>query len=90
MDDVLEVRREFPATREVAYLNTATVGLASRHLIAAYRELVDEWEQHPFDYTRAEIAGERSRRAVAQLIGAQPSDVAQISPRATTSARSPS
>src|SRR5262249_37325826 len=68
----------FPVTRDTAYFNTATVGLASRKLLAAYRPCLDPWEERGFDYVRGEIAGERSRRAVATLIGAAPADVAQI------------
>jgi selenocysteine lyase/cysteine desulfurase len=75
--DVRDARRLFPATGEVAYFNTATVGLASRQLTAAYRECIDGWE-HGFDYVRGEIAGEHARLAVARLIGAAPSDIAQI------------
>jgi selenocysteine lyase/cysteine desulfurase len=76
--DIREARRDFPATRDTAYFNTATVGLASRKLLAAYRACVDEWEQVGFDYVRGEIAGESARRAVARLIGASPADIAQI------------
>ncbi len=77
-DDLREARRLFPATAGRAYFNTATVGLPSRKMIAAYRECIDEWEQRGIDYVRGELAGEDARRSVARLIGAQPSDVAQI------------
>ena len=62
-----------------AYFNTATVGLASRKLLAAYRQCIDEWERR-----RARLRPRRDRgraraaAAVARLIGAAPSDVAQI------------
>jgi selenocysteine lyase/cysteine desulfurase len=76
--DVREARQLFPATHDIAYFNTATVGLASRQLLAAYRECIDGWEQSGFDYVRGEVAGERARGAVASLIGAATADVAQI------------
>ena len=76
--DIRQARELYPATRDLAYFNTATVGLASRQLIAAYRECIDAWERKGFDYARGEIAGERARQAVARLIGAEASDVAQI------------
>jgi selenocysteine lyase/cysteine desulfurase len=76
--DVREARRRFPAAGASAYFNTATVGLASRDLLAAYRACIDEWEAVGLDYVRGEIAAEQARAAVARLIGAAASDVAQI------------
>src|SRR4051794_14464242 len=76
--DVRDARSLFPATRNVAYFNTAAVGLASRDLIAAQLAFVGEWEDEALDYVRGEKAGERARRAVASLIGAEAADVALI------------
>ena len=76
--DIREARDLFPVTRTTSYFNTATVGLASRILLAAYRECIDEWENVGLDYVRGEVAGEHARAAVARLIGASPADVAQI------------
>ena len=76
--DVRDARREFPATEQVTYLNTAAVGLASRTLAAAYHRYVDEWTETGLDYVRGEAAGERARASVAALIGADPSSLALI------------
>ena len=76
--DVRAARSLFPATANVAYFNTAAVGLASRRLTAAYREYLDEWSESGLDFVRGEAAGERARTAVAALIGADCSNVALI------------
>ncbi len=76
--DVRAARRLFPVTSTTAYFNTAAVGLASRALQAAYHRYVDDWAQTGLDYGRGEAAGESARTAVANLIGAERSDVALI------------
>ena len=52
---VRDARTLYPATAELAYFNTAAVGLASRALIDAYRECVDEWTH------RGRLRGRRGR-----------------------------
>ena len=76
--DVRAARDLFPVTSTTAYFNTAAVGLASRALQAAYHSYVDDWAQTGLDYARGEAAGESARTAVANLIGAERSDVALI------------
>ena len=76
--DVREARRQFPATDRAAYFNTAAVGLASRALIAAQQQFIDESAEHGLDFTRGEAAGERARTALAALIGAERTDIALI------------
>ena len=76
--DIRAARREFPATEHAAYFNSAVVGLASRTLAAALRGYIDEWESSGLDYFRGEAAGEAARSAVANLIGADRSEIALI------------
>jgi cysteine desulfurase / selenocysteine lyase len=71
-------RALFPAAGEVAYFNTAAVGLASTVLTEAQHRFVDEWSANGLDYVRGEAAGEAARTSVAALIGADRSDVALI------------
>ena len=78
MPDIREARTLFPATERLAYFNTATVGLASQALAAAYHGFVDDWTASGLDYMRAEAAGETARAVVAALIGAKASDLALI------------
>ena len=76
--DITEARRRFPATQQVAYFNTAAVGLASDTVAATYRALVEEWTEHGFDWMRGETSAENARRSAAALLGAEASDVALI------------
>jgi selenocysteine lyase/cysteine desulfurase len=76
--DVRDARDWFPATANVAYFNTAAVGLASRATVEAYRRFVDDWAETGMDFARGETAGETARASVAALIGADRTDVALI------------
>jgi cysteine desulfurase / selenocysteine lyase len=76
--DIRDARSLFPATAELAYFNTAAVGLASRRLANTYHEFVDEWAVAGLDYRRAERSADNARSAVARLIGADASDLALI------------
>jgi cysteine desulfurase / selenocysteine lyase len=76
--DIHEARRLFPATTDRAYLNTASVGLASERLAETYHRLVDRWTNEGFDFPDAERAANASRSAVARLIGADAGDIALI------------
>jgi cysteine desulfurase / selenocysteine lyase len=76
--DVREARGLFPATEQGAYFNTAAVGLASRALVGAYRDCIDDWSASGFDYLRGEAAGEAARTAAAELLGADRAHVALI------------
>ena len=75
---IRDARNLYPATANVAYFNTAAVGLASRALVAAYNDYVGDWAENGLNYVRGEQAAERARASVAALIGAEPSDVALI------------
>ena len=76
--DIRGARRRFPATADRTYLNTASVGLASRRLADTYHQAVDEWATVGFEFTGGERAANEARSAVARLIGADESDVALI------------
>ncbi|MGZ4286885.1 MAG: aminotransferase class V-fold PLP-dependent enzyme [Solirubrobacteraceae bacterium] len=78
VNEVRAARRLFPATDTAAYFNTAAVGLASRMLQAAYLQYIEDWVRSGLDYVRGEAAGEHARARVANLMGAEPSDVALI------------
>src|SRR4051812_2045213 len=77
-EDIREARRQFPATAERAYLNTAAVGLASRRLRDTYRDAVGPGSSDGFDFTLGERAADEARAAVAGLMGADAGDVALI------------
>ena len=76
--EIREARRLFPATKDLAYLNTAAVGLASQQLADAYHQQVDTWATDGFDFTVGERAASEARSAVARLMGADTADLALI------------
>jgi cysteine desulfurase / selenocysteine lyase len=76
--DVSEARRLFPATGNMAYFNTAAVGLTSSAAAAASHGYIDEWTRSGPDWVRGEAAAESSRVSAAALMGADVSDVALI------------
>ena len=76
--DLARARDLFPATRRVAYLNTAAVGLASSRLTEAYAGVLETWAANGFDYVRGEAAATAARDSVARLIGASAADVALV------------
>jgi selenocysteine lyase/cysteine desulfurase len=76
--DLREARRLFPATTDRAYLNTASVGLASSLLADTYHRTIDGWSADGFDFPEGERAANPARSAVARLIGAESADVALI------------
>src|SRR4051812_1720005 len=76
--DLAAARELFPVTRSRAYLNTASVGLASTRLAQAYERELRAWTAEGFDFFRGEAAASACREAVARLIGASSSDVALV------------
>jgi cysteine desulfurase/selenocysteine lyase len=76
--DFSKARELFPATRQVAYLNTAAVGLASTRLTETYARVLESWTANGFDYVRGEAAATAARAAVSRLIGAAAADVALV------------
>jgi cysteine desulfurase / selenocysteine lyase len=75
--DWQRVRREFPVTERLAYLNCAGAGPVSRASFEAatefYRETLESGDKHWFDWLDRR---ERARAAVARLINAEPDEIA--------------
>ncbi len=71
------VRREFPVTEQLAYLNSAGAGPVSRASMAAatqfYQETLETGDRHWFVWLERR---ERARAAVARLINAEPDEIA--------------
>jgi len=83
--DVSEIRSLFPGLRDTIYLNTATMAVGCAPAKQAYERAVDRWSAGLFDWTEAERAGEDARAMFAQIVGAQPEDIA-IVPAASAAA----
>ncbi|MDQ1522541.1 MAG: cysteine desulfurase / selenocysteine lyase [Pyrinomonadaceae bacterium] len=75
--DWQQVRREFPVTERLAYLNSAGAGPVSRASLEAaaefYRETLETGDRRWFDWLERR---ERARAAVARLINADPAEIA--------------
>jgi selenocysteine lyase/cysteine desulfurase len=75
--DWQSVRREFPVTERLAYLNSAGAGPVSRASVEAatefYRETLESGDRRWFDWLERR---ERARAAVARLINAEPDEIA--------------
>lgn len=71
------VRRDFPVTERLAYLNSAGAGPVSRASMDAamefYRETLETGDRHWFEWLERR---ERARAAIAKLINAEPDEIA--------------
>ena len=76
--DIRAARLLYPATEQLAYFNTAAVGLASRPTADAYQAFLNEWVTNGLDYVRGEEAGENARSSAAALMGTARENVALI------------
>jgi cysteine desulfurase/selenocysteine lyase len=80
-----ELRELVPATRDSAYLNTATYGPAAEPTVAAMTEFLDGWSHGSVGFEVWEEMGEQCRALFATLLGARPEDIA-IQPYVSTAA----
>jgi len=79
MSDLIALRREFPALAQQLYLNHAGVAPASLRLKTAVNEWLDDLVQNGIKNERGwEDRAERVRSQCAQLIGAQPDEIAFV------------
>lgn len=73
-----DIRALFPALHGTIYLNTASMCVGSAPAHDAYALAIDRWSAGRFDWPGAELAGEESRATFAQMIGAQPDEIAMV------------
>jgi cysteine desulfurase/selenocysteine lyase len=76
--NVDEIRELFPGLKDTIYLNTATMNVGCTPAREAYERAVEQWSAGRFDWPEAEKAGEDARRGFAQIVGAQPEEVAIV------------
>jgi cysteine desulfurase / selenocysteine lyase len=76
MTDWAEIRKRFPVTEKVAYLNTAAAGPLSRGTMEAatayYRQMTEDADQHWDEWLAKR---EDVRQKVAKLINAEPDEI---------------
>ncbi len=71
-----EIRAQFPAAKHRVYFNVALRGIIPRQVAEVAREYVEESLLGVGDKAEHRASVERSREGLAQLIGAEPSEVA--------------
>jgi selenocysteine lyase/cysteine desulfurase len=69
-DDPLGVRKDFPATRECIYLNTAYIGLISRAVADAARDFTEARVRRPYTVGQMEAKTAEARKLFAEMVGA--------------------
>ena len=77
--DLSEFRGQFPALADSTWLNTATAPPAARPVAEALRRVQQEWETGEFAWTDWEAEAYATRPLFADLIGADPDEVALAS-----------
>ena len=78
MVDWKKVRSEFPATRERAYLNTATYGPGPERVVRAVETCLERWSTGQATLAELEAVGEHSRRDFAALLGVEARTIALL------------
>ncbi len=73
--DPLSVRRDFPGAAEVAYLNTAYIGLIPRPVLDAGRAWLDRRAHRPFDVGEMLAKTDEVRRAFAAMVNATDEEI---------------
>lgn len=76
--DPLGVRRDFPGADEVAYLNTAYIGLIPRPVLDVGRAWLDRRALRPLNVGEMLGQSEAARRAFARLINASEEEIALL------------
>ena len=69
-DDPLGVRKDFPATRDYTYLNTAYIGLISQAVVEAAREWTETRARRPHSVGQMEAKTDEARKLFAEMVGA--------------------
>lgn len=77
--DLAEFRDQLPALTDSTWLNTATAPPAARPVAEALRRVQQEWETGEFAWTDWEAEAYATRPLFADLIGADPDEVALAS-----------
>lgn len=73
-----QVRAQFPAVAERAYLDTASYGPGPLPVVEATRRALEDWSSGRGSWRAWERSGEEARARFATLLGVAPSDVALL------------
>jgi selenocysteine lyase/cysteine desulfurase len=75
-DDPLGVRKDFPATRDFTFLNTAYIGLTPQPVVEAARDWVEARARHPYTVGQMETKKHETRKLFAEMVGAGEDEIA--------------
>jgi selenocysteine lyase/cysteine desulfurase len=78
-DDPLGVRKDFPALRELTFLNTAYTGLISQAVVAAAREWTETRARRTYTVGEMLAKADEARKLYAGMIGAGEDEIAFLS-----------
>src|SRR5579864_2360863 len=68
-NDPLGVRKDFPATRECTYLNTAYIGLTSQAVVDAARDFAEARALRPYNVGQMKAKTDEARKLFAEMVG---------------------
>ena len=78
-DDPLGVRKDFPATREYTFLNTAYIGLIPQVVVDAAHDWIEARARHTYSVGHMEQRKHLARQLFAEMVGASEDEIAFLS-----------
>jgi selenocysteine lyase/cysteine desulfurase len=75
IDDPLGVRKDFPATRDHTFLNTAYIGLTPQPVVEGARDWVEARARHYYTVGQMEHKKHETRQLFAELVGADEDEI---------------
>ena len=78
-DDPLGVRKDFPATRDYTFLNTAYIGLISQPVVDAAHDWIEARARHTYTVGQMEAKKHEARKLFAAMVGASEEEIGFLS-----------
>jgi selenocysteine lyase/cysteine desulfurase len=78
-DDPLGVRKDFPATRDYTFLNTAYIGLISQPVVDAAHDWIEARARHTYTVGQMEAKKHEARKLFAAMVGAAEDEIGFLS-----------
>src|ERR1700722_15624127 len=74
-DDPLGVRKDFPATQDYTFLNTAYIGLIPQPVVAAAQKWIEARARHTYNVGQMEDKKHEARKLFAEMVGASENEI---------------
>src|SRR5277367_6646362 len=78
-DDPLGVRKDFPATGDYTFLNTAYIGLISQPVVDAAHDWIEARARHTYTVGQMEAKKREARKLFAAMVGAGEDEIGFLS-----------